>query len=80
MSAQTNRPTAPPHRPAASPGRPFTIGEAARYVGIPVRRLRYLDSIGQVPAARRSLALGYRLYQPEDLIQLRILLAEDPKP
>lgn len=51
----------------------YLIGEAARCVGLSVDALRYYESIGVVPPARRDMA-GRRLYRSEDLHLLEILL------
>ncbi|MEX0749538.1 MAG: MerR family transcriptional regulator [Dehalococcoidia bacterium] len=50
----------------------LTIGALARESGVSVRTIRFYESQGVVPAARRS-ASGYRLYAASDVRRLRLV-------
>lgn len=50
----------------------LTPAGAARFLGLPGPwTLRRLEARGELPPAARSLACGYRYYDPQTLIALR---------
>lgn len=49
-----------------------TIGKLARAAGVAVDTVRYYERIGLLPPARRTEA-GYRVYDNDDLRQLRFI-------
>ncbi len=49
-----------------------TIGAVARETGLPVRRIRYYEAEGVLPAPRRD-GSGYRRYEEADLRRLRLV-------
>lgn len=50
----------------------MNIGEAARTSGVPAKTIRYYESIGLIPAARRSES-GYRSFGQMDIDTLRFV-------
>lgn len=54
------------------PPKPLTIGPLAQRSGFPPRTIRYYESIGLLPAPRRSEG-GYRLYEPGDASRLAFI-------
>lgn len=51
----------------------WQIGEIAKRAGVKVSTLRYYDACGLLPPARRAES-GYRLYAPEQLERLQLIL------
>lgn len=51
---------------------PWTIGQLARQVGVPVSTVRYYERAGLLPRPSRSPS-GYRLYDAHDLERLRFI-------
>jgi len=51
----------------------WQIGEMAKRAGVKVSTLRYYDACGLLPPAQRAES-GYRLYTPEQLERLRLIL------
>jgi len=52
--------------------RPLTIGQVAKMTGMTAKTIRYYESIGVVPAARRGLS-GYRHYDDAAVDRLRFV-------
>ncbi|WP_459615552.1 MerR family transcriptional regulator [Bordetella sp. 2513F-2] len=61
-----------PQLQARAPG--ITIGALARQAGVTVRTLHHYDAIGLLRPSARSVA-GYRLYLPQDVQRLHVVLA-----
>jgi DNA-binding transcriptional MerR regulator len=53
----------------------FTVGEAAKRLGITAYTLRYYEKIGLVPAPERRGTSGARFYAEQDLSFIRFLLS-----
>jgi DNA-binding transcriptional MerR regulator len=53
----------------------FTVGEAAKRLGISAHTLRYYEKINLLPEAIRRGSNGARLYTEEDLRFIRFLLS-----
>src|SRR5690606_26079513 len=54
--------------------RTYTIGEASRLSGVPVRTLRFYSDEGLLPPAARTES-GYRVYTDGDLVRLDLIRA-----
>lgn len=52
---------------------PWTVGELARLAGVSIRTLRHYDRLGLLPPSDYTEA-GYRLYNPQALLQLQHIL------
>ena len=50
----------------------MNIGTAAQHSGVPVKTIRYYESIGLIDAARRTES-GYRIYDIRDVETLRFI-------
>lgn len=59
--------------------RTFTIGKAARELGVTASWLRFGERLGSLPLARRNDS-GWRIYTPEDIERLRRLGVGERKP
>jgi predicted ArsR family transcriptional regulator len=58
---------------------PLTVGDAATVLGLHPQKLRRLENAGKIPAARRSLVHGDRMYSPRALAILRALAREESR-
>jgi len=56
----------------ALPGGPFNIGQAARQSGVSAKMVRHYESLGLLPAVRRTDA-GYRQYGAREIHTLRFI-------
>lgn len=48
------------------------IGEVARQIGVTTKTIRYYESIGLLPPARRTES-GYRTYEPDTIDRLQFI-------
>jgi DNA-binding transcriptional MerR regulator len=54
----------------------FTVGEAARELGIELHNLRYLWESNKIPCPRRTVAGSRRFYTDEDVAVIHRTLKE----